>query len=198
MGIAKARDLKGGQNHVIAVIGDGAMSGGLAYEALNNAAKENTNLIVILNDNEMSISNNVGAMSRYLTHLRTDSAYIQAKESFQNIGPINGHNLSELNEVFQNVKQMRGPLLIHVKTKKGKGYRYAEQQPSKYHGVSKFDMKTGELIGVTDKQDYSAVFGKKLTELAEKNTNILVQDFWIFKKNFQKDFLMLPLQNSMV
>ena len=213
LGIAKARDLKGGQNHVIAVIGDGAMSGGLAYEALNNAAKENTNLIVILNDNEMSISNNVGAMSRYLTHLRTDSAYIQAKESFQNfskkipvvgnmanflfdkmrlsakffllpgmlfeemgfhyIGPINGHNLLELNEVFQNVKQMRGPLLIHVKTKKGKGYRYAEQQPSKYHGVGKFDMKTGELIGVTDKEDYSAVFGKKLTELAEKNTNIL-------------------------
>lgn len=212
LGIAKARDLKGEQNHVIAVIGDGAMSGGLAYEALNNAAKENTNLIVILNDNEMSIANNVGAMSRYLTHLRTDSAYIHAKESFENfskkvpllgnaanfvfekvrsgakflflpgmlfeemgfhyIGPIDGHNLEELKEVFQNVKQMRGPLLIHVKTKKGKGYPYAEQESWKYHGVGKFDVKTGKTFSA-GKEDYSAVFGKKLVELAEKNENIL-------------------------
>ena len=212
LGIAKARDLKGEQNHVIAVIGDGAMSGGLAYEALNNAAKENTNLIVILNDNEMSIANNVGAMSRYLTHLRTDSAYIHAKENFQNfskkvpllgnaanfvfekmrsgakflflpgmlfeemgfhyIGPIDGHNLEELKEVFENVKQMRGPLLIHVKTKKGKGYPYAEQEYWKYHGVGKFDIKTGKNFSA-EKYDYSAVFGKKLVELAEKNENIL-------------------------
>lgn len=213
LGIAKARDLKGENNHIIAVIGDGAMTGGLAYEALNNAAKENTNLIVILNDNEMSISNNVGAMSRYLTHLRTDSAYIHAKESFQTfskkipvvgnvanfifekmrfgakfmflpgmlfeemgfhyIGPVDGHNLGELTEVFQNVKQMRGPLLIHVKTKKGKGYPYAEQQSSKYHGVGKFDIKTGKPLSQSDKEDYSAVFGKKLMELAEKNESIL-------------------------
>ena len=213
LGIAKARDLKGEYHHVIAVIGDGAMTGGLAYEALNNAAKENTNLIVILNDNEMSISSNVGAMSRYLTHLRTDSAYIQAKENFQNfsqkipfignaanfifekmrfgakflflpgmlfeemgfhyIGPVDGHNLEELKEVFQNVKQMRGPLLIHVKTTKGKGYTYAEQESWKYHGVGKFDIKTGQPINCSNKEDYSAVFGKKLIELAEKNKNIL-------------------------
>lgn len=213
LGIAKARDLKGEYHHVIAVIGDGAMTGGLAYEALNNAAKENTNLIVILNDNEMSISSNVGAMSRYLTHLRTDSAYIQAKENFQNfsqkipfignaanfifekmrfgakflflpgmlfeemgfhyIGPVDGHNLEDLKEVFQNVKQMRGPLLIHIKTKKGKGYTYAEQESWKYHGVGKFDIKTGQPLCCSDKEDYSAVFGKKLIELAEKNKNIL-------------------------
>lgn len=213
LGIAKARDLKGENNHVIAVIGDGAMTGGLAYEALNNAAKENTNLIVILNDNQMSISNNVGAMSRYLTHLRTDSAYIQAKENFQTfskkipilgdtvnfifekmrfgakflflsgmlfeemgfhyIGPIDGHNIEELIDVFQNVKQMRGPLLIHVKTKKGKGYPYAEQESWKYHGIGKFDVKTGKPLSQSNKEDYSAVFGKKIVELAEKNTNIL-------------------------
>lgn len=213
LGIAKARDLKGENNYVIAVIGDGAMTGGLAYEALNNAAKENTNLIVILNDNEMSISNNVGAMSRYLTHLRTDSAYIQAKENIQTfskkmpilgntvnfifekmrfgakflflpgmlfeemgfhyIGPVDGHNIEELINVLQNVKQMRGPLLIHVKTKKGKGYIYAEQESWKYHGVGKFDVKTGKPLSPSNKEDYSTVFGKKLVELAEKNTNIL-------------------------
>ncbi len=213
LGIAKARDLKGENNHIIAVIGDGAMTGGLAYEALNNAAKENTNLIVILNDNEMSISSNVGAMSRYLTHLRTDSAYIHAKEYFEDffekmpivgksanflfekirsgakylllpgmlfeemgfhyIGPIDGHDLEELKEVFQNVKNMRGPLLVHVKTKKGKGYPYAEQAPWKYHGIGKFDVKTGQTADQNAKEDYSAVFGKKLIKLAEKNEKIL-------------------------
>ena len=213
LGIAKARDLKGESNHIIAVIGDGAMTGGLAYEALNNAAKENTNLIVILNDNEMSISNNVGAMSRYLTHLRTDSAYIHAKEHFEDffekmpivgksanflfekvrsgakylllpgmlfeemgfhyIGPIDGHDLEELKEVFHNVKNMRGPLLVHIKTKKGKGYPYAEQAPWKYHGIGKFDVKTGEMADKKRKEDYSAVFGRKLMQLAEKNEKIL-------------------------
>ena len=162
LGLAKARDLMGGKEHVIAVIGDGSMTGGLAYEALNNAGKEHTNLIVILNDNQMSIDTNVGAMSRHLNNLRTSNQYRGWKEAvkqfrnnvpvigegtyqvlknvrdgakmllthgalfeqlgFKYIGPVDGHDLPELIELLQNVKEMNRPVLIHVKTIKGKGY----------------------------------------------------------------------------
>lgn len=208
LGIAKARDLLGGKEHVIAVIGDGSMTGGLAYEALNNAGRENTNLIVILNDNQMSIDTNVGALSRHLNNLRTDGRYQKLKEHFKQfrdnvpivgqatynilskardsakhlflhgamfeelgfkyIGPVDGHDLKELLELFRNVKYMKGPVLIHVKTVKGRGYRYAEENPSDYHGVGAFDLKTGKPLS-SGGESWSDVFGKKILEIGAAN-----------------------------
>ena len=208
LGIAKARDLLGGKEHVIAVIGDGSMTGGLAYEALNNAGRENTNLIVILNDNQMSIDTNVGAISRHLNNLRTDGRYQKLKEHFKQfrdnvpivgratynvlskardsakhlflhgamfeelgfkyIGPVDGHDLKELLELFRNVKYMKGPVLIHVKTVKGRGYRYAEENPSDYHGVGAFDLKTGKPLS-SGGESWSDVFGKKILEIGAAN-----------------------------
>ncbi len=208
LGIAKARDLLGGKEHVIAVIGDGSMTGGLAYEALNNAGRENTNLIVILNDNQMSIDTNVGAISRHLNNLRTDGRYQKLKEHFKQfrdnvpivgratynvlskardsakhlflhgamfeelgfkyIGPVDGHDLKELLELFRNVKYMKGPVLIHVKTVKGRGYRYAEENPSDYHGVGAFDLKTGKPLS-SGGESWSDVFGKKMLEIGAAN-----------------------------
>lgn len=208
LGIAKARDLLGGKEHVIAVIGDGSMTGGLAYEALNNAGRENSNLIVILNDNQMSIDTNVGAISRHLNNLRTDGRYQKLKEHFKQfrdnvpivgratynvlskardsakhlflhgamfeelgfkyIGPVDGHDLKELLELFRNVKYMKGPVLIHVKTVKGRGYRYAEENPSDYHGVGAFDLKTGKPLS-SGGESWSDVFGKKILEIGAAN-----------------------------
>ncbi|MCI8868296.1 MAG: 1-deoxy-D-xylulose-5-phosphate synthase [Anaerotignum sp.] len=208
LGIAKARDLLGGKEHVIAVIGDGSMTGGLAYEALNNAGRENTNLIVILNDNQMSIDTNVGAISRHLNNLRTDGRYQKLKEHFKQfrdnvpivgratynvlskardsakhlflhgamfeelgfkyIGPVDGHDLKELLELFRNVKYMKGPVLIHVKTVKGRGYRYAEENPSDYHGVGAFDLKTGKPLS-SGGESWSDIFGKKILEIGAAN-----------------------------
>ncbi|MCI8703347.1 MAG: 1-deoxy-D-xylulose-5-phosphate synthase [Anaerotignum sp.] len=208
LGIAKARDLLGGKEHVIAVIGDGSMTGGLAYEALNNAGRENTNLIVILNDNQMSIDTNVGAISRHLNNLRTDGRYQKLKEHFKQfrdnvpivgratynvlskardsakhlflhgamfeelgfkyIGPVDGHDLKELLELFRNVKYMKGPVLIHVKTVKGRGYRYAEENPSDYHGVGAFDLKTGKPLS-SGGESWSDIFGKKMLEIGAAN-----------------------------
>lgn len=213
LGMAKARDLKGFHNHVLAVIGDGSITGGLAYEGLNNAGRENTNLIVILNDNQMSISKNVGGMAKHLSHLRTQPAYLTVKENFENlfkkapviggpvnflfekirfgakylllpgvlfeelgfhyIGPVDGHNIGGLIEVLNNVKNMKGPILLHVKTTKGKGYPFAEHHPWDYHGVSAFEVKTGRPLAKNTKPDYSHVFGEKMVELGEKNEKIV-------------------------
>lgn len=212
LGLAKARDLMGGKEHVIAVIGDGSMTGGLAYEALNNAGKEHTNLIVILNDNQMSIDTNVGAMSRHLNNLRTSNQYRGWKEAvkqfrnnvpvigegtyqvlknvrdgakmllthgalfeqlgFKYIGPVDGHDLPELIELLQNVKEMNRPVLIHVKTIKGKGYPYAEERPWDYHGVGAFDLKTG-LSTSKGGKSWSAVFGEKMVEIGKKNPKVV-------------------------
>lgn len=212
LGLAKARDLMGGKEHVIAVIGDGSMTGGLAYEALNNAGKEHTNLIVILNDNQMSIDTNVGAMSRHLNNLRTSNQYRGWKEAvkqfrnnvpvigegtyqvlknvrdgakmllthgalfeqlgFKYIGPVDGHDLPELIELLQNVKEMNRPVLIHVKTIKGKGYPYAEERPWDYHGVGAFDLKTG-LPTSKGGKSWSAVFGEKMVEIGKKNPKVV-------------------------
>lgn len=213
LGIAKARDLTGKHYSVISVIGDGSITGGLAYEALNNAGKENTDIIVILNDNQMSISGNVGAVSKHLNHLRIGSTYLTAKEGlkkvmdkappvigkpasflfeklrfgakylllpgvlfeemgFRYFGPVDGHNLEELTEILENVKEMRGPILIHVKTIKGKGYPFAQARPWDYHGVGSFDVKTG-LSASKGASDYSKVFGQKLIALAENNPKIV-------------------------
>lgn len=212
LGLAKARDLMGGKEHVIAVIGDGSMTGGLAYEALNNAGKEHTNLIVILNDNQMSIDTNVGAMSRHLNNLRTSNQYRGWKEAvkqfrnnvpvigegtyqvlknvrdgakmllihgvlfeqlgFKYIGPVDGHDLPELIELLQNVKEMNRPVLIHVKTIKGKGYPYAEERPWDYHGVGAFDLKTG-LPTSKGGKSWSTVFGEKMVEIGKKNPKVV-------------------------
>lgn len=213
LGIAKARDLKGKRNHVVAVIGDGSMTGGLAYEALNNAGRENTDLIVVLNDNQMSIDTNVGAISKHFNALRTSNRYQALKDNFKQfrdtvpvlgkpayfvlekvrdsakllllegavfesmgfkyIGPVDGHDLNELIDLFRNVQQMHGPLLIHVKTEKGKGYPYAEERPWDYHGVSPFDLRTGEALSKSRKPTWSDVFGKKIVEIAKHNPKVV-------------------------
>ena len=210
-GLAKARDLTGGKEHVIAVIGDGSMTGGLAYEALNNVGKEHTRMIVILNDNQMSIDTNVGAISRHLNSLRTSYQYRGWKEAVKQfrdnvpvlgegtyqvlknvrdgakmlltggalfeqlglkyIGPVDGHDLPDLIELFENVKEMNRPVLIHVKTIKGKGYPYAEERPWAYHGVGAFDLKTGQPLSKGGRS-WSSVFGDKMVEIGKKNPKV--------------------------
>ena len=213
LGIAVAKSLSNNSNHVIAVIGDGAMSAGMAYEAMNNAGAMKSRLIVILNDNDMSISRPVGAMSSYLTKLLTGRVYFSVREitklitsflskrfkdkagkaeeflrdivsggtlfnelGFYYAGPIDGHNLDTLISVFKNVKNSKhnGPILIHVVTKKGKGYKPAEESGDKYHGVSKFNVHTGEQNKTTSKiPSYTKVFANTLVKHAENDTKII-------------------------
>lgn len=212
LGIAKARDLKCQNYNVLAVIGDGAMTGGLAYEALNNACKTNTKMVIILNDNQMSISPNVGAMSQYLNDLRTTQRYLNAKSDIQHklnsmpvvgkpiynfldktkntvkntimpnnlfealgiryIGPVDGHDIEQLVHVFNRVKNLKGPVLVHILTKKGKGYEPAEKNPSIYHGVSKFDKEVGVVQNPVTKKTYSKIFGEKLLLMSTYNKKI--------------------------
>ncbi len=212
LGMARARDIKGENSKVIAVIGDGALTGGMALEALNDVGSSNTNMIVILNDNEMSISKNVGGISLLLSKLRTKGLYtnvnIKGKKTmnkipiigkkvvklvqkakrgikqlvipkmyfedigFRYLGPVDGHHLEELENIFTIAKQQDGPILIHILTKKGKGYKPAEDSPDIFHSTSKFDKLTGEKIGKS-KFDYSKVFGEKLVNLAKNNPNIV-------------------------
>lgn len=213
VGFAKARDLRGGDNNVIAVIGDGAMTGGMAFEALENAGQMGSNLIVILNDNEMSIDPNVGAMAEYLSRARSNPAYTKSKEEveellkkipgigdkmfkaadklkdslkyllvpgilfeefgFKYYGPVNGHDLSALITVLENVKGMDRPVLIHIETKKGKGYVPAEKNPDLFHGVSPFHIQTGELKKKSTLPTYTSVFGKTLTDLGVEDGRIV-------------------------
>jgi 1-deoxy-D-xylulose-5-phosphate synthase len=213
LGIAKARDLKGEDYNVLAVIGDGAMTGGMSFEALNDVGKNNTKLIVVLNDNGMSISKNVGGLSTHLSKKRTAVRYLNTKKGIENIlvkmpligrniknflrrikegvkkmilpnmifeelgltylGPINGHDIVELIDVFERAKRIKEPVLIHVCTKKGMGYEYAEQNPDEYHGVSAFDVETGQAVNKVKLLSYSDVFGNKLCEIAENNKKII-------------------------
>jgi len=213
LGMALARDLKGEDFRVLAVIGDGSLTGGEAYEALNNAGQLQTNLTVIVNDNEMSIAKNVGAMSEYLTRLRTAPTYARVKHDleyllrripaigesvfhvaerlkdslkyllvpgmifeqlgFKYIGPIDGHNIRLLLDVFDKSKQISGPVVIHVVTVKGKGYLPAERNPDKFHGVGPFDIETGNIIKKNCTATYTDVFGDILIELAEQNSDIV-------------------------
>ncbi|MBO5300765.1 MAG: 1-deoxy-D-xylulose-5-phosphate synthase [Peptococcaceae bacterium] len=213
VGFAKARDLRGDNNNVIAVIGDGAMTGGMAFEALENAGQMGSNLIVILNDNEMSIDPNVGAMAEYLSRARSNPAYTKSKEDveellkkipgigdkmfkaadrlkdslkyllvpgvlfeefgFKYYGPVNGHDLSALMAVLENVKGMDRPVLIHVETKKGKGYAPAEKNPDLFHGVSPFHIQTGELKKKAVLPSYTSVFGKTLAQLGAQDNRIV-------------------------
>lgn len=212
-GIAEAMKLQGKDNYAVAVIGDGAMTGGMFYEAINNVGRDGKiNLIVILNDNKMSISKSVGALSKYLTNLRNTEKYLNTKRAvekglgkipivgdgmskgikfakdsvkykildqgnffedmgFVYLGPVNGHNLSELDEVMRMAKSFHKPVFVHVKTVKGKGYMPAENNPGEYHGVSKFDIITGNPEVSAD-ECYSTVFGKELVNIAEKDDRI--------------------------
>ena len=212
LGMAKARDLKGDNNEVIAVIGDGALTGGMAFEALNDAGSSKTNITVILNDNEMSISKNVGGMSLKLGKLRSRKLYKYSNEFVKNslnkvpvigtgmvkatkkvkkgiknlfisnmlfedlgftyLGPVDGHNIEDLEGMLKISKKIDGPKLIHVITTKGKGYEYAEKYPDKFHGTSAFDIETGKPLKKKS-DDYSKVFGDELVKLASKNEKIV-------------------------
>ncbi len=213
MGIARARDLEGKKNYVVAVIGDGALTGGLAYEAINDLGHSKTRMLIILNDNEMSIDKNVGGLSKHLSKLRISSGYISAKQTTESFlqklgfvgrglikiilaikdffrfllyrkkpsmfddlglnyyGPIDGHNMDDLIKAFDAAKDIRGPVLIHVITKKGKGYAPAESNPSDYHGVGPFDLETGVVSA--GNHSYTSVFANTLTELATQNPKIV-------------------------
>ena len=212
LGMARANALENKNNHVIAVIGDGSLTGGMAMEALNDAGSSNSNITVILNDNEMSISKNVGGVPALLTKIRIKKTYKRSNNcikrffnkapligkpivslahnikrsikqlvilnmyfediGFTYLGPVDGHNIEELEKILKQSKHLEGPILIHVITKKGKGYKFAEETPDKFHGISSFDIKTGEKIA-KPKKDYSKVFGDKLVELASKDDKIV-------------------------
>jgi 1-deoxy-D-xylulose-5-phosphate synthase len=207
LGLAVARDLKGEKFHVAAVIGDGSMTGGLAFEGLQNAGFLKKNMIVILNDNEMFISKQVGALAGYFAKLLTGGLINNVKEKivkavsrfgvfgsffvrfirrarvilfpnmlfeelgFSYIGPIDGHNIDDLITVLSNLKNAKGPVLLHVMTKKGKGYKPAEDNPAKYHGVGKFDENTGETPKKSE-LTYTDVFADTMIKLAGFNENI--------------------------
>ena len=213
LGYVRARDLLGRKNHVVSVIGDGALTGGMAYEALNNAAELDTNFIIVINDNNMSISKNVGGMSTYLSALRTAEAYTgmkigvtkavkkipkvgtamvdavrRTKSSikqlfipgmlFENmgltyLGPVNGHNLEAVIEILNSAKRVEGPVVVHVITKKGKGYAPAEHYPSAFHGVSPYEISNGHPKKKKTKPDWTDVFSRKICELAKNDKRIV-------------------------
>ena len=212
LGMARARDLQGKNNSVIAVIGDGALTGGMALEALNDAGYSKSKITVILNDNEMSISPNVGGLNKFLGKLRSKKLYTRTNKllkkqissipiigkpavtaiqrikrsikqliihkmffediGFTYLGPVDGHNIEKLESILDMSKQVNGPVLIHVLTKKGKGYKFAEDNPDKFHATSPFNIETGEPKHKKNK-DYSKVLGDKLIELAKENDKIV-------------------------
>lgn len=213
LGMAAARDLQGEDYNVVAIIGDGSMTGGMAFEALNNAGTLHKKMVVVLNDNEMSISKNVGAMSDYLYHLRTGETYNKIKNDiegwlknmefgtdvlkairrlkgsvkylmvptsifeelgFTYLGPVDGHDIHGLIEVLQAAKKIDGPVMVHVLTKKGKGYKPAEESPNKFHGTGPFEIATGKKItNPAAPISYTEVFGKTITELADSDKKVV-------------------------
>ncbi len=212
LGMARARDIKKENNHVLAVIGDGALTGGMALEALNDAGCSKAKLTVILNDNEMSISKNIGGINMLLSKLRTRRAYTKSNVSgkkiiskmpvigkpivkivqrmkrsikqlvipkmffedigFRYLGPVDGHNIEELERMLKISKELDGPVLLHILTKKGKGYKIAEENPDKFHATGPFDIETGKSKKAKG-DDYSKIFGNKLVELAKNNEKIV-------------------------
>ncbi|MEW5922048.1 MAG: 1-deoxy-D-xylulose-5-phosphate synthase [Bacillota bacterium] len=214
LGMALARDLCGEKFKVVAVIGDGALTGGMALEALNHAGSRHSDLLVILNDNEMSIEQNVGGLPSYLTRLRSDPMYSRFKEEiesvighipaigkamvrsverlkdgvkyllvpgilfeelgFKYLGPIDGHNILRMEGMLRQARDLKGPVLLHVLTQKGKGYRFAEEQPCLFHGIGPFERETGQTNSDPQaKPGYSQIFGKTIVELAAQNENIV-------------------------
>ena len=213
LGLAAARDLQGEDYHVVSVIGDGALTGGMAFEALNNAGIQNTDLIVVLNDNGMSISPNIGGLSKHLVRISGSSRYAAVKNQVKKgvskvpvigddivsglhnakdrikyaviedgvifeelgckyIGPVDGHDIRELCRVLEMAKAIRGPVLIHALTQKGKGYYLAEEQPDVFHGIGPFDTSTGRPLKAKTGETYSDIAGKKLIEFAEADPDV--------------------------
>jgi len=212
MGLAEARDMRGDNHHVVAVIGDGALTGGLAYEGLNNAGNRQTRMIVVLNDNEMSISENTGSVAHYLSKLRVSPVYQSAKHvlkermariprvgdsmvqgaermknlmryavvpgtlfeelGFKYYGPVDGHNLGDLIDLFKEAKQLDGPILIHIVTKKGKGYVNAEKFPDRFHGPGPFNPETGSSLEDA-RISWSQVAGETMMDLVETDPDIV-------------------------
>ena len=213
LGIAQARDILGKDYKVAAIIGDGALCGGMAYEALNNAARMKKNFIIILNDNKMSISENVGGMSKYLNGLRTGSGYNDLKKNvadalerlpvlgapiidkikrtknsikqlfipgmlFENmgityLGPVDGHNVQALCKVLKEAQKLDHSVLVHVLTRKGKGYGPAEKYPSRFHGVDPFDIATGKPLKEKQYPSYTQVFSRKICQLAREHKELV-------------------------
>lgn len=213
LGYVEAREILGEKHHVISVIGDGSLTGGMAYEALNNASHLNSNFIIVLNDNNMSISQNVGGMSKYLDSLRTADAYTGLKKGVESalkqvpvagkplvshlkktkssikqlfvpgmffedmgityLGPIDGHDIKALYRTFEEAKKLNNAVLVHVITKKGKGYLPAEEFPSKFHGTGPFAIETGESLEKKERDTYTDVFGKVMCDLAAKDSKVV-------------------------
>lgn len=213
LGLAVARDLLGETNKVISVIGDGALTGGMAFEAMNNAAKLNTNFIIVLNDNEMSISQNVGGLSQYLDSIRTADSYQELKNGvmdslqkipvygermvkrirktkssikqlfipgmlFENmgltyLGPVDGHNVLQMVNIFKKASKVNGAVIVHVITKKGKGYAPAERHPARFHGTGTFDIGTGLPLTKKTKADYTDVFASVMNMEAKGNDKLV-------------------------
>ena len=212
IGLVAARDLRGGDEHVISVIGDGALTGGMAYEALNNASRLKKNFIIILNDNNMSIAENVGGVSEYLNGLRTNEAYTNFKTGVEQslnripggtyltnqlkktksgikqlfipgmffedmgvtyLGPVDGHDIGKLQEVLKRAKKVKGAVLVHVLTKKGKGYLPAERHPSRFHGAEPFDIETGLPSSKRKKANYQDVFSTCMVKLGQRNEKVV-------------------------
>lgn len=213
LGYAAARDIRGEDYHVVSVIGDGSMTGGMAYEALNNAARLKSNFIIVLNDNNMSISENVGGMSNYLNGLRTAEAYIDLKKGvedtlkkipgqgeklvyrirktksgikqlivpgmlFENmgityLGPVDGHDVKKLYKTFREAKRVDHAVLVHVLTKKGKGYAPAEENPSRFHGTGPFDIQTGQPKKDASPDSYTDVFSKVICDIGKHDEKVV-------------------------
>ena len=213
LGMVLARNLRGGDETIVSVIGDGALTGGMAYEAMNNAARLKTNFLIVLNDNEMSISENIGGVSRYLSGIRTAVPYTDLKSRvekelskmpglgesiirqirktksgikqlvipgmmFENmgltyLGPVDGHNITEMVRTFKEAKRYPGAVLVHVKTKKGKGYEPAEHNPSHFHGVAPFHRETGKPLKEKVLPDYTDVFSYGICKIAGKDPDVV-------------------------
>lgn len=208
LGLAIARDQRKEKNKVVAVVGDGCLTGGMAYEAMQNAGLLRTDMLVILNDNQMFISKRVGALGKALTKLLT-TKYMQLAEEkatnflkrfdelgnnaaklakrarsilfpgtlfeemgFRYFGPVNGNDINEMIEVLENLKDVKGPVMLHVVTKKGKGYKPAEEKPTKFHGIGIFDVETGDSLGKSSALTFTKAFSNALLKLAEKDTSI--------------------------
>lgn len=212
LGMATANDLLKLKSKVIAVIGDGALTSGITFEALNNAGELDKDLIVVLNDNKMSISKSLGAISTYLAKRLTGPTYNTLRREiekaikgfpvlnepalklakkieesfkffspgllfeefgFKYFGPVDGENIEDLVTIFENVKNLRGPIFVHILTKKGKGYKFAEENPSKFHGIGPFDVKTGETIEKNNRPTYSSIFGNSVIRIMQSNPKVV-------------------------
>ena len=213
LGLVKARDIQGLNHSVSSVIGDGSLTGGMAYEALNNAAKQETNFIIVLNDNNMSISENVGGVSKYLNNIRTADTYLDIKEGIYNtlkdvpkyggkvvqgirkakssfkqlvvpgmffedmgityLGPVDGHNIPAMLQMFQEAKRVRNAVLVHVITQKGKGFAPAERHPARFHGAEPFDVKTGIPTKPRTVANYTDIFSTVMTKIGARDEKVV-------------------------